>query len=110
MAQRTLTTLNNTSTLTDTRGNNMYDYDNVYGELSERDHHECTEALYRALTRIIRDQMIREHLEDYDQGALVSAREAMELYKQHIRHDRRFIDKYDEALLNKLPETVSDSY
>ena len=88
----------------------MYDYDNVYGELCERDHHECTEALYSALTRVIRDQMIREHLEDYDQGALVSAREAMELYKQHIRHDRRFIDKYDEALIKKLPETVSDSY
>jgi hypothetical protein len=48
--------------------------------------------------------MIREHLEDYDQGALVSAREAMELYSQHIRHDRRFLDKYDEALLNKLPK------
>jgi hypothetical protein len=54
--------------------------------------------------------MIREHLEDYDQGALVLAREAMELYKQHIRHDRRFIDKYDEALLKKLPQTLSDTY
>jgi hypothetical protein len=54
--------------------------------------------------------MIREHLEDYDQGALVLAREAMELYKQHIRHDRRFIDKHDEALLQKLPESVSDTY
>jgi hypothetical protein len=81
----------------------MADYD-TYTDLCERDHHECTEALYSTLTRIIRDQMIREHLEDYDQGALVDAREAMELYKQHIWHDRRHLDKYDEALLNKLPE------
>jgi hypothetical protein len=88
----------------------MYEYDNVYGELCERDHSEATEALYIALVRIIRDQMIREHLEDYDQGALVLAREAMELYKQHIRHDRRFLDKYDKALLEKLPEALSDTY
>ncbi len=81
----------------------MAEYD-TYSELCERDHHECTEALYSTLTRIIRDQMIREHLEDYDQSALVDAREAMELYKQHIWHDRRRIDKYDEALLYKLPE------
>lgn len=81
----------------------MADYD-TYSELCERDHHECTEALYSTLTRIIRDRMIREHLEDYDQGALVDAREAMELYKQHIWHDRRCLDKYDEALLGKLPE------
>jgi hypothetical protein len=85
----------------------MPDYD-TYGDLCERDHNECTEALYLTLTRIIRDQMIREHLEDYDQGALVDAREAMELYKQHIRHDRRFLDKYDEALLNKLPEHLDE--
>jgi hypothetical protein len=87
----------------------MANYD-TYGELCERDHNECTESLYIALIRIIRDQMIREHLEDYDQGALVLAREAIELYKQHIRHDRRFIDKYDEALLNKLPKALSDNY
>ena len=85
----------------------MADYD-TYTELCERDHHECTETLYRALTRIIRDQMIREHLEDYDQGALVTAREAMELYKQHIWHDRRSLDQYDKALLNKLPEHSDD--
>ena len=86
----------------------MHDYDNVYGELCERDHHECTEALYLTLTRIIRDQMIREHLEDYDQGALVQARQAMVSYKQHIRHERRFIDRYDEALLKKLPEHLEE--
>ena len=87
----------------------MADYD-TYTDLCERDHHECTESLYLALTRIIRDQMIREHLEDYDQGALVSAREAMELYKQHIRHDRRFINKHDEALFQKLPEHLEEIY
>jgi hypothetical protein len=87
----------------------MADYD-TYGELCERDHNEATEELYIALTRIIRDQMIREHLEDYDQGALVQARQAMESYKQHIRHERRFIDKYDEALLNKLPEHLEEVY
>jgi hypothetical protein len=81
----------------------MAEYD-TYSELCQLDHHECTEALYNTLTRIIRDQMIREHLEDYDQGALVDAREAMELYKQHIGHDRRSLDRYDESLLNKLPE------
>jgi hypothetical protein len=100
---------NITITLTDTKGNNMADYD-TYTDLCERDHNECTETLYRALVRIIRDQMIREHLVGYDQGALVLAREAMELYKQHIRHDRRFLDKYDDALLKKLPETISDTY
>jgi hypothetical protein len=87
----------------------MAEYD-TYTDLCERDHNEATEALYIALVRIIRDQMIREHLEDYDQGALVLAREAMELYKQHIRHDRRFLDKYDKALLEKLPQTLSDIY
>jgi hypothetical protein len=106
MVQRTLTKLINTITQTDTN-TKMQEYD-TYTELCERDHNECTETLYRALTRIIRDQMIREHLEDYDQGALVTAREAMELYKQHIRHDRRFIDKYDEALLKKLPEHTDE--
>jgi hypothetical protein len=85
----------------------MQEYD-TYGDLCERDHNEATEALYRALTRIIRDQMIREHLEDYDQGALVTAREAMESYKQHIWHDRRSLDKYDKALLNKLPEHTDE--
>lgn len=109
MARKTLMTLSITTTPTGTKGNNMADYD-TYSELCERDHHECTESLYLALTRIIRDQMIREHLEDYDQGALVLAREAMELYKEHIRHDRRFLDKYDKALLEKLPKTVSDTY
>ena len=104
MALRTLTS---TITQTDTNTNNMADYD-TYGDLCQRDHNECTETLYRALTRIIRDQMIREHLEDYDQGALVTAREAMELYSQHIRHDRRFLDKYDKALLNKLPEHLDE--
>ena len=97
----------NTITPTATNTNNMPDYD-TYGDLCQRDHNECTETLYRALTRIIRDQMIREHLEDYDQGALVLAREAMELYSQHIRHDRRFLDKYDKALLNKLPEHLDE--
>jgi hypothetical protein len=96
----------NTITRTDTN-TKMQEYD-TYTELCERDHHECTETLYRALTRIIRDQMIREHLEDYDQGALVTAREAMELYKQHIWHDRRRLDRYDEALLNKLPEHLDE--
>jgi hypothetical protein len=87
----------------------MADYD-TYSDLCERDHNEATEDLYIALTRIIRDKMIREHLEDYDQGALVQARQAMEAYKQHIRHDRRFLDKYDEALLQKLPEHLEEIY
>jgi hypothetical protein len=79
----------------------MQDYD-TYGELCERDHEQATEALYGALTQILRDTMIREHLEDYDPAALIMSRDAIRLYEQHIKHDRRSLDKYDKALLETL--------
>lgn len=79
----------------------MADYD-TYSELCERDHTECTEALYGALTQILRDTMIREHLEDYDPAALIMSRDAIRLYEQHIKHDRRSLDQYDKALLATL--------
>jgi hypothetical protein len=79
----------------------MADYD-TYSDLCERDHNEATESLYSALTQILRDTMIREHLEDYDPDALTMSRDAIRLYEQHIKHDRRSIDKYDKALLETL--------
>ena len=79
----------------------MQDYD-TYGELCQHDHQQATEALYTALTQILRDTMIREHLEDYDPEALIVSRDAIKLYEQYIEYDRRSLDQYDKSLLATL--------
>lgn len=57
-----------------------------------------SEALYEALTQILRDKMIREHLEDYDPTALKAARNAILNYIE----DGAVLDEYDNALLTAL--------